>query len=719
MRVLVTGATGYIGGRLVPRLLERGHAVSVLVRDPVRVLERPWARHVDIVGGDLCEPETLEGAFQGIDAAYYLVHSMFAGPDFDQIDLQAAVGFCASVSVGHVIYLGGLLPRRAGSRDRTASKHLLSRAEIGRILARSFPITELRAGPIIGSGSASFELIRYVTERFPVVLAPRWVQNEVTPIGITDVLHFLILALERGPCGVVEIGTDPISYKEMMLRYARARGLRRRVVTVPRLFSVRLGARSIGWWTPIPASLAGPLLEGMADPLRARPARAARFFPEVHPMVYEEALGRALETIEGRAVETRWSRPRTHEVDIGFRDVEGLVRDARRTMVNASPADVFRVLKGMGGDRGWPALNWLYRLHAATDRLLGGPGLGRSRRDPDDLLPGDPLDYWRVEEVSAPNILRLHAPLRFPGRAWIQWKVESLHDHTFMTQTATFALRGLLGTAFWYGLHPFHRRFFSETLEAIAEQAAQLQHSVLEEQGRVPPPAAPRGITGDLREFLFRRPPRPTLIEFATRAEREEYSLRIMQRLGIDLTSYSVLNLHRIGVEAPARDVFEEVLQWNGHSSCWPNHIARVELPDGGIERIEIRPLGMRRIPFGAGSGLGMNVAPLFRLEAMEIQRFPDQLGSDNARFLLHSCSGGYPIGIFVIYVRSPVADRGETERTQVFFAVGFNFFGSERLSRSRLLQRIWAVVHNRVTGNVMNRFKQVCEWRFQRVQEG
>jgi hypothetical protein len=388
-------------------------------------------------------------------------------------------------------------------------------------------------------------------------------------------------------------------------------------------------------------------------------------------------------------------------------------------MVNARPADVFRVLSGIGGEEGWPAMSWLYRLHAATDRLLGGPGLGRSRRDPGELVPGARVDYWRVEEVSAPHVLRLHAPLRFPGRGWIQWKVESLHDHTFLTQTATFALRGLPGAVLWYALHPLHRRFFAETLEAIAEQAAQLERSVLVRTGRVTPPMAPRGVTGDIREFLLRRPPSPTVIKFETQAEREDQSLRIMQRLGIDVTSYSVLNLHKIGVEAPAQDVFEEVLHWNGHSSCWPNHIARVELPDGGIERIEIRPLGLRRIPFGARSRIGIDVAPLFRLEAMEIRASPDHLGSDNARFLLHSCSGGYPIGIFAIYVRSPVADMGETERTQVLFGVGFNFFGNERLSRSRLLQSVWEMIHNRVTANVMHRFKRVCEWRFQRVQEG
>ena len=192
-----------------------------------------------------------------------------------------------------------------------------------------------------------------------------------------------------------------------------------------------------------------------------------------------------------------------------------------------------------------------------------------------------------------------------------------------------------------------------------------------------------------------------------------------MQRVGIDVSTYSVLNLHKIGVEAPVQNVFEEILQWSGHSSCWPNHLARVELPEGRVERMEIRPLGWRRIPFGARTRIGWNVPPLFVLEASEIQRSPDQFGSDNARFVLYSCSGGYPIGILVIYVRSSVAERGEPERTQVFFGVGFDFYGKERLSRFRPLMGIWETAHNRVTANVLTRFKQVCEWRFERMQSG
>jgi hypothetical protein len=321
--------------------------------------------------------------------------------------------------------------------------------------------------------------------------------------------------------------------------------------------------------------------------------------------------------------------------------------------------------------------------------------------------------------VSAPHLLRLYADVRFPGRTWLQWTVDHEDGHTFVTQRATVALRGLLGTMYWYALLPIHRWFFARTLRAIRRQAAGTERRLSAEAGDTVPPTSPKGVLGDVFEFFLRRPRLATLIEFQTQEDRENYSVRIMQRLGIDVSSYSVLNLHRIGVDAPVQTVFEEVLRWSGHSSCWPNHIARVELPDGGVERIEIRPLGLRRIPFGSGTSIGLNLPPLFVLNAREIRHSPDQLGSDNARFLLHSCSGGYPIGIFAIYVRSPVTEQGETERTQVFFCVGFDFYGKEGLSRSRTLMRGWESVHNRVSANVLNRFKQVCEWRFQRMQRG
>jgi hypothetical protein len=361
----------------------------------------------------------------------------------------------------------------------------------------------------------------------------------------------------------------------------------------------------------------------------------------------------------------------------------------------------------------------MYRLYGLVNRVLGGPGLHRGRHDPEELRPGEAIDNWRVEAVAAPHLLRLYAEVRFPGRTWLEWRVESRNGRTFVTQTATVALRGLPGFVYWYALFPFHRLFFAQTLRAICKEAARIERSVSVQSGKTAPPVPTKGIWGDVLEFFLRRPPTSTLIEFQTQADRQEYSLRMMQRLGIDVTSYSVLNLHRIGVEAPVQNVFEEVLQWSGHSSCWPNHLATVELPDGRVDRIQIRPLGLRRIPFGSRTRIGWEVSPLFELDASKIQHSPDQFGSDNARFMLHSCSGGYPIGILVIYVRSAVAEQGELERTQVFFGVGFDFYGKEGLSRSRPLMGAWETVHNRVTANVLNRFKQVCEWRFERMQEG
>lgn len=230
---------------------------------------------------------------------------------------------------------------------------------------------------------------------------------------------------------------------------------------------------------------------------------------------------------------------------------------------------------------------------------------------------------------------------------------------------------------------------------------------------------ATKGVFGDLRAFFLNRPGTPTLVPLQTQADRESYSDRIIQRLGIDVTRYSVLNLHRIGVDAPVQRVFEELLQWDGHSSCWPNNIAGVKRIDGQIEQIEIRALGLTRVPFGKRTRVGWTLSPLFVMNARKIQRLPDRLDTDNARYLLYSCSGGYPIGIFAVLVRSSIAERGELERTQVFFGVGFDFYGKEGLSRFRPLKGVWERIHNRVTTNVLNRFKQLCEWRFQRVQEG
>ena len=726
MKVLVTGATGYIGGRLVPRLLEQGHEVRVLVRNPAHVAAKEWIGCVEVVRGDLLDVDSLEGAFEGIDAAYYMVHSMYAGRSFALHDRNAAYNFCrAAHGLAHVIYMGGLVPRRVRPGVPRGSEHLRSRAEIGRILASELPLTELRAGPIIGSGSASFEMLRYTTERFPVMLVPSWVENEVAPIAVRDVLRYLVLALDRGPCGVVELGTERITYKQMMLGYARARKLRRRVYTIPSSLPSWFGAGWIGLLTPIPESLARPLMEGMQSPLRARGFRAARLFPEVLPMPYEAALARALKRIDDDEVATRWSDAGGGVAEYAHEDLEGLARDVRSIHVAQEPAAVFRTFSGLGGAHGWPAWSWAWRVRGLIDRAIGGPGLRRGRRHRSDLRLGEALDFWRVEALEDPELLRLRCEARMPGRAWLEWTATPDGAGTRLVQTAAFAPHGLHGTLYWYLLYPFHRLIFRDLARAIAQRTevpvarvTDPYPAAVEAAAPAAPPLPPRGILGDVLTYLLRVPRIPTRIDFASDAEREDYSKRILQRWGSDVSGYSVLNLHRIGVEAPVRYVFEELLAWDRDSTCWPNELATIEAEGDparpGPTNLRVQLLGkswLRRLrPKGA---------PLFRMRLIRRQDVPRPADPDNGRFMLYSCEGGYPIGIYAFYVRSSLPERREVGVTQVFICAGFDFYGNERWPLFHPVNRVWETIHDRATRNILNRFKQLCEWNFTRTQAG
>jgi len=467
MRVLVTGATGYIGGRLVPRLLQAGHAVRVFVRDANRVAGRPWADQVDIRSGDLLDPRSLSRAFGDIDVAYYLVHSMYAGGDFAQLERQASLNFCrAAAQLRHVVYLGGLMPQSA-----RVSTHLYSRADVGRNLAWHLPTTELRAGPIIGSGSASFEMVRYLTERLPVMIAPRWVLNKVQPIAVRDVLSYLLLAMEKGPSGIVEIGADQLTFKQMMQVYAKARGLRRLFITVPSLVPARLGARWIGVVTPIPNTLAVRLVEGILHSFVVNDDRAQELFPEIEPISCREAVQLALQRIQEQAVETHWTGALGDAPTYELRDSEGLVEEVRTLHVDVSPELVFRQFTALGGDRGWLVWRWAWWVRGVIDRLVGGPGLRRGRRHPQELLPGEAVDFWRVEAVEPPFLLRLRAEMKQPGRGWLQWEATPEGGGTRLIQTAAFAPHGLFGTLYWYLLYPFHRLIFTRLVRAIADNA--------------------------------------------------------------------------------------------------------------------------------------------------------------------------------------------------------------------------------------------------------
>jgi len=477
-RVLVTGATGYIGGRLVPRLLDAGHTVRCLARDPSRLDGRPWRSRVEVAAGDLLRPETLPDALRDVDAAFYLVHSMRAGGPFEQADVRAARAFAHAAQAAGlrlVVYLGGLGDPAAG-----LSAHLRSRQATGDALREGgAPVCELRAAVVVGSGSISFEMIRYLTERLPVMVCPQWVYVRAQPIGIDDVLSYLAATLETSAVAgrTIEIGgADVLTYGEMMLGYARVRRLRRRLVPVP-VLTPRLSSYWVDLVTPIPSAISRPLIEGLRNEVIVRDRAAAELFPGISPIGYEEAVVRALRDLEDGAVATSWtdaagreSEPRRDETRL--ESGEGMIVERRRCHVDASPAQVFRVVCSVGGAAGWPYLDVAWRLRGLADRLVGGVGMRRGRRDPVELRPGDALDFWRVDAVEPDRLLRLRAEMLVPGSAWLQFEVRPEGPGSELVQSAFFAPRGLAGLAYWYLLYPIHRLIFSGMISELARRSA-------------------------------------------------------------------------------------------------------------------------------------------------------------------------------------------------------------------------------------------------------
>jgi len=479
--VLVTGATGYIGGRLVPRLLQAGYRVRCFVRDSDRLQGRPWLEHVEVVAGDILRPETLPAAMRGVAAAYYLVHSMAGGQGFHERDLLAARNFSEAArvaGVGRIIYLGGL-----GDPESELSQHLRSRQATGDMLRRAgVPVTEFRAGVIVGSGSLSFELIRYLIERLPVMICPRWVYTCIQPIGVRNVLEYLIAALDTPESAgeIIEIGgADVLTYGDMMLSYARARGLKRRLVSVP-ILSPRLSSYWVHLVTPIPATIAELLIEGLRNEVVVRDDKARRLFPAVKPFDYQTAVELALARLDSGEVETMWSDAlMTTQGDVPpvvLSTLEGLNLEHRQFHVLAPASTVYCAFSGLGGTRGWLYLNWVWHLRGLLDRLVGGVGMRRGRRDPDNLRVGEALDFWRVEAVEPNHLIRLRAEMKVPGRAWLQFHVHPVPDGgSLLSQTAYFAPKGLSGLIYWYGLYPIHKVIFAGLIRKIVERAVAME----------------------------------------------------------------------------------------------------------------------------------------------------------------------------------------------------------------------------------------------------
>ncbi len=467
--ILLTGATGYVGGRQLTALEARGEQVRCLARRPDE-LRTHVAGTTEVVGGDVLDPATLPPAFAGVDVLYYLVHSM-GGEDFEELDRAAAHNVAraaAAAGVRRVVYLGAL------AHGDDLSSHLASRQETGRILREAVPTTEFRASIVIGSGSLSFEIVRTLVDRLPVMITPRWVLRRAQPIAIEDVIAYLVAALDResGGSDVFEIGgRDVVSYLDIMREYARQRGLRRLMIRVP-VLTPTVSSLWLGLVTPVYARTGRKLIDGLRNDTIVRDPAALEAFA-VDPRGIAGAVERALRFEDREFAETRWSDAGSSRAPRSFGGERYGARlvDSRSVRVPVPPGSAFAPIERIGGATGWYYGNWLWRLRGFLDLLVGGVGLRRGRRDPGHLFPGDTLDFWRVEAVEPGRLLRLRAEMRVPGRAWLQFEVAAEEDGSEITQTAEFDPVGLSGLAYWYGLWPLHRLVFAGMLRGIARAA--------------------------------------------------------------------------------------------------------------------------------------------------------------------------------------------------------------------------------------------------------
>ncbi|MEO7086790.1 MAG: SDR family oxidoreductase [Gemmatimonadaceae bacterium] len=469
--ILVTGASGYVGGRLLRALDERGQRVRCMARRPEDLRAR-LSNRIDVVRGDVLERESLATALSGVDTAFFLIHGMAGPEDFTRVEYEGARNFARAAreaGVRRIIYLGGL------GGDGQLSAHLESRQEVGRLLRESgVPTIELRASVVIGSGSLSFELVRALVERLPVMLAPRWVSERTQPIAIDDVIAYLVAALDvnLASSAVVEVGGgDRVSYMDIMREYAAQRGLRRYFVPVPFL-SLWLSSRWLGLVTPVYARIGRKLIESVRNETVVTSSRATELFPEIHPRSMAEAIRRALANEDREFAETRWSDAASsagRAQQWGGDSVGARLIDSRSIFTQIEPTQAFSAVERIGGAVGWYYGDWMWRIRGFLDLLAGGPGMRRGRRDPIHVLPGDTVDFWRVEAIEPGHLLRLRAEMRLPGRAWLQFEVVGADGGSHIRQTAMFEPHGLAGLAYWYALYPVHGFVFGGMLNGIAK----------------------------------------------------------------------------------------------------------------------------------------------------------------------------------------------------------------------------------------------------------
>lgn len=501
MRALVTGASGYIGGRLVPALLDAGFVVRAGARQLIQLRDQPWADQVELAHADVLDADVMRTALADVDVAYYLVHAIGKGDDFEALDRRAARTFAAAAreaGVSRIVYLSGLAPE-----DEKLSPHLRSRQEVGEILlASGVPTAVLQAAVIIGSGGASFEMLRYLTDRLPVMTTPVWVQTLIQPIAVRDVVYYLVesASLPAEVSRPFDIGgPDVLTYEQMMQRYAAVAGLpKRRIVRVPAL-SPGLSSHWVQIVTPVPNAIARPLVESLRNTVVCRENDIADYIadPPAGRTGFERAVELALARVRSGDVPTHWadaelrgapSDPLPSDPDWAGGD---LYVDERSHVVDASPEALWQVIEGIGGANGWYSWSLAWGVRGVMDRMSGGPGLRRGRRNAYDLHVGDALDWWRVEEVVDLKLLRLRAEMRLPGRAWLELTISTDEQgRTVFGQRAIFYPRGLGGQAYWWSIAPFHGVIFGGMQRNVALEAERLEKEKV--AGRWQPSGTPR-----------------------------------------------------------------------------------------------------------------------------------------------------------------------------------------------------------------------------------